>query len=161
MNIYKKIQMKTKYSPSRTHMINTNSPCQDLSNTNAWSKKATAPNVVRMGGMNITKNYKCRVSENQIFLSVILTDSLISVFLQSEANSISPNKFQYDFHFNKLFNVVFKIITFCLKCFKIKKKKEKNCKIFKGITEFLSKFSFNLLFSNSTLILTYILFYLR
>ena len=35
---------------------------------------------------------------------------------------------------------------FCLKCFKNKKK---NCKIFKGYNEFLSKFSFNLHFSDN------------
>ena len=48
-----------------------------------------------------------RVSENQIFLSVIRTDSLVS-----KPNSISPNKFQDDFHFNKLFNVVLNYVLF-------------------------------------------------
>ena len=48
----------TKSSPSKTHMTNTSSPCQDLLNTNAWTGKATVQNVVGVGGMNNTKKYK-------------------------------------------------------------------------------------------------------
>ena len=40
-------------------------------------------------------------------ISISHLDWQLTVFYQSKANSISPNKFQHDFHFNnKLFNVV-------------------------------------------------------
>ena len=37
-------------------MTNKSSPCQDLSNTYASSRKVTAPNLVEMGGMNMYKD---------------------------------------------------------------------------------------------------------
>ena len=51
----------TKCSAPKTHTTNTSSPCQDLSNTNAWTGNATAPNVVGIGWMN---KYKEIQNEN-------------------------------------------------------------------------------------------------
>ena len=51
----------TKCSAPKTHTTNTSSPCQDLSNTNAWTGNATAPNVVGIGSMN---KYKEIQNEN-------------------------------------------------------------------------------------------------
>ena len=44
-----------------THTTNTSSPCQDLLNTNAWTEKATAPNVVGMGARNKYKEIQMKV----------------------------------------------------------------------------------------------------
>ena len=51
----------TSSSPSKTHTTNTSLPCQDLLNTNACSRKAKAPNVVGMGGMNKYKNIQMKI----------------------------------------------------------------------------------------------------
>ena len=51
----------TKSSPPKTYNKH---KCQDLLNTNAWSRKAKAPNVVEKGGINIYEEVPVQMKIN-------------------------------------------------------------------------------------------------